>query len=155
MLRLVWMLKLVYSFRILAMEVMPDHIHLLLNCKPQFRISDMVKKEIRMTACAEGKEFYDAGEPYLINPVQKKLTIETEESLIWFYAGESALGKRTMLNEPEIPSVAIDKKQLSEAYEVKKLYPEGNAEARFKISRTKGFLYYCNQHGLFKVSVRP
>ena len=43
MLRLVWMLKLVYSFRILAMEVMPDHIHLLLNCKPQFRISDMVK----------------------------------------------------------------------------------------------------------------
>ena len=28
MLRLVWMLKLVYSFRILAMEVMPDHIHL-------------------------------------------------------------------------------------------------------------------------------
>ena len=43
MLRLVWMLKLVYSFRILAMEVMPDHIHLPLNCKPQFRISDMVK----------------------------------------------------------------------------------------------------------------
>ena len=43
MLRLVWMLKLVYSFRILAMEVMPDHIHLLLNCNPQFRISDMVK----------------------------------------------------------------------------------------------------------------
>ena len=35
--------------------------------------------------------------------------------------------------------------------EIKKLYPEGNAEARFKISRTKYFLYYCNQHGLFKV----
>ena len=32
-----------YSFTILAMEVMPDHIHLLLDCKPQFRISDMVK----------------------------------------------------------------------------------------------------------------
>ena len=32
-----------YSFRILAMEVMPDYIHLLLDCKPQFRISDMVK----------------------------------------------------------------------------------------------------------------
>ena len=32
-----------YSFDILAMEVMPDHIHLLLNCKPQFFISDMVK----------------------------------------------------------------------------------------------------------------
>ena len=31
-----------YSFQILAMEVMPDHIHLLLDCKPQFQISDMV-----------------------------------------------------------------------------------------------------------------
>ena len=25
-----------YKFQILAMEVMPDHIHLLVNCKPQF-----------------------------------------------------------------------------------------------------------------------
>lgn len=38
--------------------------------------------------------------------------------------------------------------------EVKKLYPEGNAEARFKISRTKDLYYYCNRHGLFKVRVR-
>lgn len=35
--------------------------------------------------------------------------------------------------------------------EIKKLYPEGNAEARFKIGRTKSIMYYCNQHGLFKV----
>ena len=26
-----------------AMEVMPDYIHLLLDCKPQFMISDMIK----------------------------------------------------------------------------------------------------------------
>ena len=32
-----------YHFTILAMEVMPDHIHLLLDCRPQFMISDMVK----------------------------------------------------------------------------------------------------------------
>ena len=32
-----------YKFKILAMEVMPDHIHLLLDCKPQFFISDMMK----------------------------------------------------------------------------------------------------------------
>lgn len=32
-----------YSFQILAMEVMTDHIHLLLDCRPQFMISDMVK----------------------------------------------------------------------------------------------------------------
>ena len=32
-----------YRFEILAMEVMPDHIHLLLNVSPQFCIPDMVK----------------------------------------------------------------------------------------------------------------
>ena len=28
---------------ILAMEVMPDHIHLLISCKPQLRLSDAIK----------------------------------------------------------------------------------------------------------------
>ena len=37
--------------------------------------------------------------------------------------------------------------------EIVKLYPEGNAEARFKISRTKCFYYFCNQHGFFRCSV--
>lgn len=32
-----------YDFVITAMEVMPDHIHLLLDCKPQFFPSDMIK----------------------------------------------------------------------------------------------------------------
>lgn len=32
-----------YHFQILAMEVMPDHIHLLVDCRPQFFISDMIK----------------------------------------------------------------------------------------------------------------
>ena len=34
-----------------------------------------------------------------------------------------------------------------------KLYPEGTAEARFKIGRAKFVLAYCNHHGLFKVSI--
>ena len=36
--------------------------------------------------------------------------------------------------------------------EIKKLYPEGNAEARFKIGNTRLLYWYCNQHGLFKAS---
>ena len=32
-----------YDFTIITMEVMPDHIHLLLDCKPQFFPSDMIK----------------------------------------------------------------------------------------------------------------
>ena len=42
---------------------------------------------------------------------------------------------------------------MDDGCEIRKLYPEGNAEARFKISRTKCILCYCNKHGLFKASV--
>lgn len=39
--------------------------------------------------------------------------------------------------------------------ELKKLYPEGAAEARFKINRTSWIYCYCNKHGLFRVKVKP
>ena len=32
-----------------------------------------------------------------------------------------------------------------------KLYPEGGAEARFKIDRVTGLYAYCNRHGLFQI----
>ena len=32
-----------------------------------------------------------------------------------------------------------------------KLYPEGNAEARFKINRVRTIYAYCNRHGLFQL----
>ncbi|MBR5427540.1 MAG: helix-turn-helix domain-containing protein [Clostridia bacterium] len=38
--------------------------------------------------------------------------------------------------------------------ELVKLYPEGAAEARFKIRGTKNVYYYCNRHGLFRVPAR-
>lgn len=34
-----------------------------------------------------------------------------------------------------------------------KIYPEQNAEARFKINRTHAVYAYCNKHGLFKVNI--
>lgn len=40
-----------------------------------------------------------------------------------------------------------------DGYEVRKLYPEGAAEARFPIRGTQSIFYYCNRHGLFHVSV--
>ena len=38
--------------------------------------------------------------------------------------------------------------------EIVKLYPEGDASARFRISRTKYLYYYCNKHGLYAVRIR-
>ena len=35
-----------------------------------------------------------------------------------------------------------------------KLYPEGNAEARFKINRVKKLYAYCNMHGLFEAGTK-
>ena len=37
--------------------------------------------------------------------------------------------------------------------QIVKLYPEGNAEARFKRSRVKSLYAYCNRHGLFQVRI--
>ena len=34
-----------------------------------------------------------------------------------------------------------------------KLYPEGNAEARFKTSMVKKLFFYCNRDGLFAMDV--
>lgn len=34
-----------------------------------------------------------------------------------------------------------------------KLYPEGNAEARFKINGVRKILFYCNRDGLFSINV--
>jgi len=36
-----------------------------------------------------------------------------------------------------------------------KLYPEGNAEARFKIRGRGKLLVFCNRHGLFAVDIPP
>lgn len=33
-----------YDFEIIEMEVMPDHVHLLISCNPRFGIMDCVKK---------------------------------------------------------------------------------------------------------------
>ncbi len=38
--------------------------------------------------------------------------------------------------------------------ELRKLYPEGGAEAHFAIRGTWFVYYYCNRHGLFRLSVR-
>lgn len=41
----------------------------------------------------------------------------------------------------------------SDGVEIKKLYPEQDAQTRFKIDGTEQILYYCNQHGLFKIKI--
>ena len=41
----------------------------------------------------------------------------------------------------------------SDKFELTKLYPEGNAETRFKVKGMGHFYFYCNRHGLMKVRI--
>ena len=41
----------------------------------------------------------------------------------------------------------------SDKIQMAKLYPEGNAEARFKMNGVKQILFYCNRDGLFSINV--
>lgn len=41
----------------------------------------------------------------------------------------------------------------SEGIQMKKLYPEGNAEAYFEIRGVKRIYYYCNKDGLYFIDV--
>lgn len=41
----------------------------------------------------------------------------------------------------------------SDRLQFMKLYPEGNAQARFKINGVKTIYFYCNQEGLYKKNV--
>lgn len=43
----------------------------------------------------------------------------------------------------------------SDRLQLVKLYPEGEAAARFKINSVKRIYFYCNQDGLFCLDVRP
>ena len=40
-----------------------------------------------------------------------------------------------------------------DGFELKKLYPQGGAQARFRIAGTRRFLWYCNRHGLFAAKI--
>ena len=40
----------------------------------------------------------------------------------------------------------------SDEIQMVKLYPEGNAEARFKIRGVRRIFYYCNRDGLFSIN---
>ena len=41
----------------------------------------------------------------------------------------------------------------TDSIQMVKLYPEGNAEAHFKVSRVKKIFFYCNKDGLFSIDV--
>jgi len=46
-----------YDFEILEMEIMPDHVHLLIDCNPRFGIMDCVRRLKSISVSKIKKEF--------------------------------------------------------------------------------------------------
>ena len=67
-------------------------------------------KEIAITRNCSRKEYYDKAKEFLINPIQKVITVARNNILKSnMKAGESALSSTTLLNPPEIEELAIYK----------------------------------------------
>jgi DNA-binding MarR family transcriptional regulator len=79
---------------------------------------DLISQEIRgkeyyMSIKGKGIEIYEKAKPYLINPIQKKITVIKNDIYdSYSLSGESALAKTTMLNSPEIPEYAVYKSDI-------------------------------------------
>lgn len=72
-----------------------------------------IGKEILMNTVGSGIDLYKKAKSYLINPVQSVMTVE--DDIQYGYsplAGESALAKTTMLNDPVIPVRAVWKSEV-------------------------------------------
>lgn len=67
-------------------------------------------KECRMSTNGSGLELFEKAKPYLINPIQQTVTTISDGNLLFYpLSGESALSKKTMLNDPKIPVRAVYK----------------------------------------------
>lgn len=67
-------------------------------------------KEFLMIPESSGIDLYRKAKPFLINPVQKTVTVRNNGEYDRYpLSGESALAERTMLNEPRIPVRAVRK----------------------------------------------
>jgi len=53
-----------YGFEILAVEVMPDHVHLFVSAPPKFAPAEIVRLFKGITSCKLKKEFASLGRQY-------------------------------------------------------------------------------------------
>lgn len=63
----------------------------------------------------------------------------------YYVQGEHDMSKQHYISF--IAAVSVDKMQMV------KLYPQGNAEARFKMNGVKKIYFYCNRSGLFSLDL--
>ncbi len=71
-------------------------------------------KECHMITNGQGLALFEMAKPYLINPVQRMITIRSKKQYEAYpLSGESALADQTMLNPPKIPARAVYKGEIT------------------------------------------
>ena len=71
-------------------------------------------KECHMSTNGNGLQLFDQAKPYLINPVQRTVTIQADKQFEnYALSGESALAEQTMLNPPRLPVRAAYKAEIA------------------------------------------
>ena len=86
----------------------------------------------RVTPAAVGYLLYQRAKPFLIDPVQKRMSIKWTSALTNFpFAGESALAQRSMLNDPEVECRAIGRKELKTLSDIELVDPAWSVETTY------------------------
>ena len=87
----------------------------------------------------------------MLTPCQAEETDETHKIFIERVEDEYYVRiEHDMIKQHYISFVAA---LSSDKIQMAKLYPEGNAEARFKMNGVKQIFFYCNRDGLFSINV--
>ena len=86
-----------------------------------------------------------------LNPEEAELTDEAHKVFIEKVEDEYFVSvEHEMTKAHHISFIAA---LSSDGLQMVKLYPEGSAEARFKISGVKKLYFFCNKHGLFEQEI--
>lgn len=86
----------------------------------------------RATPTAVGKLLYQKAKPFFINPIQKKMFIKWTPALTSLpFAGESALARCSMLNNPEVECRAIGRKAFKSLSDIESVDPAWSVETDY------------------------
>ncbi len=92
-------------------------------------------KEVRMIMPNRGFEYYKMARPYLVNPIQSVIYVESPGCEDFFYSGETALSNNSLLARPIVVSYAIYKgnEQIKSFKEVDPIWQQSNSLCRMEL----------------------
>ncbi len=93
-------------------------------------VSEKAGNSDYIRTASDGRDIYEAAEPYLINPVQKRIYVRSSDVLDALpFAGLSALSKKTMLNPSGTVCRAVWSRRFSELGDLETVDPDWTTDS--------------------------